>query len=52
MTTARAIKVTVNANQSGGHTLFAYGKNTAASREGVTSVPVFLVTEPTPTPRT
>jgi hypothetical protein len=47
-----AIKITVNANQSGGHTLFAYGKSTASGREAATSVPVFLVTEPTPTPRT
>jgi Bacterial Ig domain len=46
-----SIKVTVNANQSGGNTLFAYAHSAVTGQETVLSVPVFLGVPPTPTPR-
>jgi hypothetical protein len=48
---AFSIKVTVNSNQSGGTTLFAYAHSSVTGQETGLTVPVFLGVPPTPTPR-
>jgi hypothetical protein len=45
------IKATVPANANGGHALFAYAHSSITGQETVVSVPMFVGTPPTPTPR-
>jgi hypothetical protein len=45
------IKVTVPTNANGGHTFYAYAHSAVTGQETVVSVPLYVGTPPTPTPR-
>jgi hypothetical protein len=48
---AFAIKATVNANMNGANTLAVYAHSSVTGQDSVVTIPVFLGSPPTPTPR-